>query len=190
MKVAFQVLIFTLGIIISLTGIREKARTTTYGSWEIAQSSGTTNKEQLLEVAVPSSAIVRLKQEGSYTGELIAFNSTNLMIKANGFSETVPLSQIKEVEFQGNIWIETPAGTRKRVPIRGLTIPLEAVPVTAFNLGNPPNTAMLNLERVLSQEEFERLSNQTNRVHVVKKILFESSETMTIRIVGARGLAN
>ncbi len=186
MKGAFQGLTLALAIIISLTGIREEARTTTYKSWEIAQSSGTANKEQLLEVAVPSSAIVRLKQEGSYTGELIAFNSTNLMIAANGFSETVLLSQIKQVEFQGDVWIDTPAGTRKRVPIRGITIPLKAVPVTAFNLGNPPHTAMLNLETVLSQEEFERLSSQTNRIHVVKKILFESSETMTIRIVGAR----
>ena len=186
MKRAFQGLTFTLAIILSLTVIREEAKTSTYKLWEITQSSPTANKEQLLEVVVPSSAIVRLKQKGSYTGELIAFNSKNLVITANGFSETVPLSKIEQVEFQGDVWIVTQAGTRKRVPIRGISIPLEAVPVTAFNLVNPPHTAMLNLETVLSQEEFDRLSSQTKRIHVVKKILFESSETMTIKIVGAR----
>lgn len=87
--------------------------------------------------------------------------------------------------FQGDVWIVTPEGTRKRVPIRGITIPLAAIPVTAFKLENPPQTAMLNLE-TLNKEEFERLSSQTDRIHVVKKILFESPQTMTIRIVGAR----
>ena len=144
------------------------------------------NNEQLLEVAVPTSAIVRLKQGGSFTGELIAFNSRDLVITANGFSETVTLSEIQQVEFQGDVWIATTNGTRKRVPIRGLTIPLEAVPVSALNLGNPPSKAVLNLETVLSREEFEKLSGQPDRIHVLKKILFESSEKMTIRIVGAR----
>ena len=157
----------------------------------MSQNLEIAKNEQLLEVAVPSSAIVRLKQGGSYKGELIAFNTKNLEIAANGFSETVTLSQIKQVEFQEDVWIVTPNGTRKRVPIRGgITIPLEAVPVSALNLGNPPSTAILNLETVLSREEFERLSNQTDRIHVVKKILFESSEKMTIRIVGARRSAN
>ncbi len=66
---------------------------------------------------MPSSAIVWLKQGGSYTGELIAFNSRNLTVAANSFSETVTLSQIKEVEFQGDVWIATPNGTRQGVPI-------------------------------------------------------------------------
>ena len=190
MKAAKGSLTLALTIAISLAGMGGDALTTAYRSREIAQRSGTVNQERLLTVAVPSSAIVRLKQGGSYTGGLTAFNSRNLVIAANGSSETVPLSQIKQVEFQGDVWIVTPEGTRKRVPIRGITIPLEAVPVTAFNLGNPPHTAMLNLETVLNQEEFERLSGQTDRIHVVKKILFESPETMTIRIVGARRVAN
>lgn len=188
MKVVFRVLnlALTIAISLSLAGIDAEARKITDEAGEIEQPSETTNKEQLLEVAVPPSAIIRLKQEGSYTGELIAFNSTNLVITANGFSETVPLSQIKQVEFQGEIWIDSPTGSRKRLPIRGLSIPFEAVPVTAFNLGNPPNTAILDLETVLSEPEFERISSQTKRIHVVKKILFESSETMTIKIVGAK----
>ncbi len=169
-----------------IPGIGADASLTADKSWKIAQSSPSINEEQLLEVVVPSSTIVRLKQGGSYTGMLTAFNSQNLAIAANGFSETVPLSQIQELEFQGDVWIPTPEGNRKRVPIRGITIPLEEIPVNAFNLGNPPQTAVLNLETVLSQEEFERLSGQTEKIHVVKKILFESAETMTIRLVGAR----
>ena len=190
MKVVFWVFTLALTITMLLTGIVADARIAPYRLWQIAQRSGNANKKQLLEVAVPSSVIIRLKQGGSYTGELIAFNSRNLEVTANSFSETVPLSQIKQVEFQDDVWIVTPAGTRKRVPIRGITIPLEAVPITAFNLKNPPHTALLNLETVLSQSEFERLSSKADRIHVIKKIQFESSEKMTIMIVGARRPTN
>ncbi len=186
MKVVFRLFTLVLTIVMSLSGIGGDARTTAYRSWEIAQRSQTSKKEQLLEVAVPTSAIVRLTPKKSYTGELIDFNSRNLEITANGFSEKVALSEVKQIEFKGDVWIVTPNGTRKRVPIRGITIPLEGVPVKAFKLENPPHKAMLDLATVLNEEEFERLSGQTNRVHVVKKILFESSETMTIRIVAAR----
>ncbi|NEP53053.1 MAG: hypothetical protein F6K65_31340 [Moorea sp. SIO3C2] len=186
MKPVFRVLTLLLTIIMSLTGIEGETRTIAYRSREIAQRSATANKKQLITLVVPSSAIVRFKQGGSYTGELTAFNSQNLRIAANGSSEIVSLSQISQVEFPGDLWIFTPEETRKRVPIRGITIPLEAVPVMGFNLEDPPYTATLNLETVLSHEEFERLSGQTNRIYVVKEILFESTKTMTIKIVRAR----
>lgn len=179
---------YNLAIIVAvlISGLGANGSLTADKSWKIAQGSPSINQEQSLEVVLPTSTIVRLKQGGSYTGMLAAFNSQSLEIAANGFSETIPLSQIQEVEFQGDVWISTPEGNRKRVPIRGITIPLEEVPVNAFNLGNSPQTAILNLEKVLSQEQFERLSSQTEKIHVVKKILFESAETMTIRLVGAR----
>ena len=191
MKVVFR--LFTLALIITtyLSGIGGNARISAYRSWEIAQTSENTNKEQLFEVVVPTSAIIRLTQGKSYTGELRAFNAQNLEITANNFSQIFSLSQIKQVEFQGDVWIVTPNGTKKRLPIRGITIPLEKVPVTAFKLENPPHKAMLDLGTVLNEEEFDRLSSKTNKIHVVKKILFDSQEnklpeTMTIRIVPAK----
>ncbi len=193
MNVVFR--LFTLALIIttSLSGIGGNARISAYRSWEIAQTSENINKEQLLEVFVPTSAIVRLTKGGSYTGELRAFNAQNLEITANNFSQIFSLSQIKQVEFQGDVWIVTPNGTKKRLrlPIRGITIPLEKVPVTAFKLENPPHKAILDLGTVLNEEEFDRLSSKTNKIHVVKKILFDSQEnklpeTMTIRIVPAK----
>ena len=186
MNQAFWKLTFAVAIIIALAGIKGEARTNVNNSWQISQSSEIVNNEQLLNVLVPPSAIVRVKQGGSSTGELIAFNSKDLVISANGSSATVALSEITEIEFQGDIWIATENGTRKRVPIRGTSIPLDAVPVSALNLSDPPSTAEINLENVLSTEEFEKLTGQAKRIHVIKKILFESSEKMTIRIVGAR----
>ena len=186
MKVAFWKLTFAFVIILSVIGIKGEARTNVENSGKISQSSLIANNQQLLEVAVPSSAVVRLPQGGSSTGELTAFNPKDLVISASGFSETVALSEIKEIEFQGDVWITTTSGTRKRVPIRGLTIPLEAVPVSALNLDTPPSKAVLNLETVLSKEEFEKLTGQTKRIHVIKKILFDSSDKMTIDVVGAR----
>lgn len=186
MQSVFHVCNLAIIFAVLIPGIGADASLTADKSWKIAQSSPSINKEQSLEVVVPDSTIVRLKRGGSYTGMLTAFNSQKLAIATNNFSETISLSQIKQVEFQGDVWISTPEGNRKRVPIRGITIPLEEVPVNAFNLGNPPQTAMINLETVLNQEEFERLSDQTEKIYVVKKILFDSTETMTIRLVGAR----
>lgn len=50
---------------------------------------------------------------------------------------------------------------------------------------------MVDLATVLNEEEFDRLSSKTNKIHIVKKILFDSQEnklpeTMTIRIVAAK----
>ncbi len=186
MKVVLRLFTLALTITICLSCMDRDTRTIPYSSSEMTPKSKNTNKEPLLELAVPNSAIVRLKQGNSYTGKLTAFNVENLEIVANSFSETVTFSQIKQVEFQGDIWIVISNETRKRVPIRGLSIPLEAVPVNAFKLENPPHKAVLDLGTVLNEEEFERLSSQTNKIYVVKKILFDSSETMTIRIVAVR----
>jgi hypothetical protein len=186
MKVVFQSLTLALAFAISVTGVEGNSRTIPYSFGGMAQGLEAQKKEQVLEIAVPSLAIVSLKPGSSYTGALTAFNSRNLTIAAGGYSKTFSLSQIKQVEFQGDVWIVTPDGTRKRLPIRGIPIPLEVVPVTAFQLENPPHRAKVNLETVLSREEFERLSSPTDRIHVVKKILFVSPEKMTISIVAAK----
>ena len=171
--------------IIFLAGLGENVTATTTGQLELVQNSGISN-QKILEVVLPVSAIVRLTSGGSYTGELTAFNSTNLTLSASGFSQIVPLAQIRQVDFQGDVWIPNEAGTRRRGRIRGLTQTLVGVPLTALELGDPSNIGTLNLETVLSQEEYERLSSNPERIHVIKELLFETPGETTVKVVAVR----
>ncbi len=171
--------------IIFLAGSGETVTVTPPGQVRLAQNSGSSN-QRVLEVALPESVIVRLTAGGSYTGELTAFNSTHLTVSASGFSQTVSLGQIRQVDFQGNVWIPNPDGQRRSRRIRGIALTLEGVPVNALEIENSSNLALLNLEEVLSDEEFAQLSSNPDRIHAVKQLRFESSEIMAVRIVAVR----
>lgn len=177
MKVVFRFFILALTITMSLAGIGADARTDPYKLWQIGQRLEFKRQERLLEVAIRESAIIRFKRGGSYTGKLTAFNSQNLTIDSEGSSETIPLSQIEEVEFQGSIWFE---GKKTRPPIRGIKI-LPDLPVTALNLANPPIVASLSL-KTMSSEGFERFSSNANCPCTISKIILQSTEKMTVKL--------
>jgi small nuclear ribonucleoprotein (snRNP)-like protein len=149
---------------------------------DIAQDSGNRD-EKVLEVALPESATVTLVAGESYTGELTAFDSTELTISVDSFSETFSLAQISNVEFQGEVWFTNSEGRRRRASIRGIVIPIEDVPVSALELSPSPDLATLDLENVLSDSEFIRLADEPR---ALKKIQLDSSEIMTVKIVGIR----
>lgn len=135
------------------------------------------SQETALEVAVPDKATVVLKRGNPLTGGLTAFNQASLRLSAGGYSETVPLNQIKSIEFQGDVWIEgEPLPSR----IRGYVKTWPGVPVTAFRLQNPPQSAKVNLNRVLTPEELRKLLNIKDKVHVLYKISFNSPQKMTL----------
>ena len=173
MKKTFWKLTFAVAIIIPLTAIGVKVRTAPYKQWQIAQSLQFKKQERLLEVAIRESAIVRFKQGGSYSGKLTAFNSQNLTIDIEGTSETIPLSQIEEVEFQGAVWIR---GEPTRPPIRGIKI-LPDLPLTALELANPPIKASLSL-KTMSSEGFERFSRNENCPCMISKIILQDTDTL------------
>jgi len=62
--------------------------------------------------------------------------------------------------------------------VRSQTWP--GVPVTAFRLQNPPQSAKVNLNRVLTPEELQKLLNIKDKVHVLSKINFNSPQKMTL----------
>lgn len=173
--------------IIFLTGLGRDVTATARGLLEVAQKSGSSS-QRVLEVALPKSATVRLTAGGSYTGRLTTFNSTNLTLSADGFSQTIPLAQIGQIEFQGDVWIQNEEGTRRfrRRRIRGLTQTLVGVPRTALVLGSLSSMGTLNLEHVLSQAEYERLSSNPERIHVIKELLFDTPGEMTVKVVVVR----
>jgi hypothetical protein len=135
------------------------------------------SQETALEVAVPDKATVVLKRGNPLTGRLTAFNQASLRLSAGGDSETVPLNQIKSIEFEGDVWIEgEPLPSR----IRGYVKTWPGVPVTALRLQNPPQSAKVNLNRVLTPEELRKLLNIKDKVHVLYKINFNSPQKMTL----------
>ena len=177
MKGVFRFFTLALTVTISLAGIGAKAGTVSYKLSQIAQSLEFNRQERLLEVAIRESAIIRFKRGGSYTGKLTAFNSQNLTIELAGTSETIPLSQIEEIKFQGSIVFE---GEITYPPIRGIKI-LPDLPITALDLANPPITASLSL-KTMSSEGFARFSDNVNCPCTISKIILEGTEKMTLKL--------
>jgi hypothetical protein len=129
-------------------------------------------------VAVPDKATVTRKQGASLTGQLTAFNQTSLTLSAGGYSEKVPLTQVKAIAFEGDVW-----STGKPLPIkfRGSKI-LPDFPLQALKLGNPPRQATIALATMSPQGRERLLEDTQNKPHGVKKILLNSSTKMTIHI--------
>jgi hypothetical protein len=145
-----------------------------WAGWQgSARSQGT-----VLEVAVPDKATVTRKQGASLTGQLTAFNQTSLTLSAEGYSEKVPLTQVKAIAFQGgDIWIE---GQRLPARIRGFIKTWSGISVSVLNLQNPPRLANLNLNGIENPEELKKLLSNNNKVRVISKISFDSPRTMTV----------
>ncbi len=177
MKGVFRFLTLAMTVTMPLVGIGAKAGTALYKISQIAQSLEFNRQERLLEVAIRESAIIRFKRGGSYTGKLTAFNSQNLTIELAGTSETIPLSKIEEIKFQGAIVFE---GERTYPPIRGIKI-LSDLPIVAFNLIEPPITASLSL-KTMSSEGFARFSNNANCPCTISTIILHSTEKMTVKL--------
>ncbi|MEB3212739.1 MAG: hypothetical protein VKL39_15370 [Leptolyngbyaceae bacterium] len=148
---------------------------------ELAQAASSSG-QRILEVALQESATARLTSGESYTGGLTAFDSSNLTLSSGNFSQPVPLAQLREVEFFGDVWILTPEGWQRSPVIRGLAIPLEGVSVDAFELSSPGKSANLDLTDVLDDEEFARLLRDPNKIHTVTEITFTASEQMDVTV--------
>jgi hypothetical protein len=184
MKGFLILLSLACALLIFLSGIGETTLVISSKSLGVAQASGTGRR--VLEVVLPETAIVTLAQGSSYTGLLTGFNATELTLSAGNASRTVLLDEISAVEFQGDVWIPNEDGEVRRGRIRGLTQTLTGVPITALEIGSSTRLGNLALGAVLTQEEYERLSSDADRIHVLKELIFEGSDDMTIKIVGVR----
>lgn len=151
---------------------------------DLAQSGGNTQSSRILQVALPEFATVRLREGGSYTGELTGFSANNLTLSASGQSMRLAHSQIRQVEFGGTVWVPTPNGDIQPYRIRGLSQALENVPVNALNWDGSSSLANLNLQGVLTQGEFNRLTRNSDLIYALIRVNFEpsNSSTMDVRV--------
>ncbi len=143
--------------------------------------------QQILTVAVPKSATIFLKKGESYTGHLTAFDAKNLALTAEDYSQSFPIKDIKQIDFsKDDVWIMTPEGTSRRLPIRGIPIPIENIPITSFSLKDELIEGTINLGQVLTPEEFEKLTKDPKKIRVVQTIIFQDSDTLTIKLIAVK----
>jgi len=149
---------------------------------DLARRGGSTQSGRILQVALPESATVRLTQGGSYSGNLTGFSSDNLTLSAGRQSITLAHSQIRQVEFSGTVWIPTPGGDVQLYRIRGLSQALENVPANALIWDGSSSLANLNLQGVLTQGEFSRLTRDSDLVYALIRVNFEPSNSNTMDV--------
>jgi hypothetical protein len=88
------------------------------------------------------------------------------------------------VELRGTVWIPNPDGTTAPLPlpIRGLSQDLENVPIRALAWNGSPSLARLNLQGVLSQGEFNRLTGNPELIYALTRMQFEPSNSTTMDV--------
>ena len=137
---------------------------------------------RVLEVALPESATVRLTSGGSVTGKLTRFSASDLTLSVSGQSRTLPHAQIRQMEMGDTVWIRNPDGNREARRIRGVSQSLENVPVSALVWNDSSNLASLNLQGVLTQGEFNRLTSNPSLIYALSRVSFESSSSNTMNV--------
>lgn len=181
-KLLFWGLVMVSTAIVLLAGVGTNSFVKAVTQVEIAQSSGNTQSGRVLQVALPEFATVRLTQGGSYTGKLTGFSANNLTLSASGQSMTLAHSQVRQVEFGGTVWIPNPDGDVEAYRIRGLSQSIERVPMNALTWDSSSNLANLNLQGVLTQGEFNRLTRNPSLIYALIRVNFEPSNATTMDV--------
>jgi len=183
MKTALKII--TLTLLVSSLGLVGCSETTTSEPKEIAEAPNT--QAELLPISLPETALVLQKSNGSKSGQLTALSEQELTISQKDTSQTLSLSEVKRIVFQGDAWIRDEQGKRVR-KFRGENASKKGeqvwreIPIKAFQLQNP-ETGSLSLGTVLSDENLQDiLSISQDSVYIVDAIEFDSSgRTMTIK---------
>ncbi|NET53179.1 MAG: hypothetical protein F6K09_32285 [Merismopedia sp. SIO2A8] len=107
--------IFAIALLVSITGLAGYAQTSSRKLNYLAQGQGARFQESQLSVALPQLATVRPKQGDSMTGKLTKLNQQELTISNDNSSKSLPISQINNIAFKGDVWITKANGRRIRM---------------------------------------------------------------------------
>jgi hypothetical protein len=178
MKVTFRWLAIPLILLIAVGG--NNAGMAIYTNSSSVKKSSVASQKTDLEVAVPETATIsRNDGKSSLTGSLSNFSDKDVTISANGYSEAVPLPQIKSIEFNGDVWIK---GQALPARIRGITKTLEGLPVGSFKLDSSQKSAVISLKTMTSRGLERFFKDTANKPFGVKAIILERSDELTIKI--------
>lgn len=159
----------------------------------IVQKQNNKNVKESVQVALSEFVLVSLKEGGITSGDFINLNDKSLIIAFGGFTQGIPLSNIKTVEFQQGVWIpanDTIICQRSYKNCHKFTERTTKgqktwsnIPITNFNLAQGSRTALLELQEIVKDEDWQDLIDQSNDiVYVVDQIeMQESGKKMTIK---------
>lgn len=136
-------------------------------------------------VALPATAIVRLKQGGSLSGQLVALTPTAVTLAVGPQRQTVAMAKVSTIDFQqsNDLWVTLPNGIRQRVrPIRGLSLPLDALPSSALRVDAVSAVAIVDLTPVLSAEQFAKLTHNPDVVHVLQRLQVSADGNLALLV--------
>lgn len=152
----------------------------------ITQGVSVKQKQQILSVTVPELGTIFLKNGNSYTGKLTAFNAQSLTLSVGDYSQSFPLKDVQKIDFSlDDVWIEIERGRRQRLPIRGIPIGIDNIPLSGFTLNKSKITGQINLAH-LPPDQFEKLTKDPKKIKVIKTIIVEKNQTLTIKIVNSK----
>lgn len=174
-----------VSLLISLAGSIDLAKANDTLIYRLQVSQKPIAQDEAISVELPESATIWLKDGSSRTGKLAGLDKQNVVIADT--SKPLSVKQIDRVEFQGEVWVVDRDGTKRR--IRGEDLASrkpktwQNVPLTEFQLQNPPNTAKLKLAKILGENEFkDLLAISRNSLFVMQEIRFESPEKLAIQV--------
>jgi hypothetical protein len=123
-------------------------------------------------VALPTTATVRLKSGGSLSGRLVKRTASTITLAAGKQSQSLDLSQVISIEFAqpSDLWVKLPNGRRQLRPIRGISLPVDALPNSAIQVDGSGERAVVDLTSVLTDEQFAKLTRNPGVVYVLNRL--------------------
>jgi hypothetical protein len=150
----------------------------------VAQARQTAASRSAWPVGLPATATVRLRQGGSLRGRLVALTATTLTLAVGQQSQTVPRNLVSSVEFAqpNDLWVTLPRGRRQLRPIRGLSLPIDALPSSAVQVDGRSDTAMVDLTVVFTDEQFAKLIRNPDVFYVLDRLELGPEGTIDLRV--------
>ena len=160
----------SLGLSHSLMAQARPAATTPRSTWPIA---------------LPATAIVRLKRGGSLSGRLVNLTVSSVTLAAGQQSQKVAMAQVSTIEFiqPQELWVKLPNGRQQQArPIRGLSLPIDPLPSSAIQVDGARDAAIVNLTTVFTEEQFAKLSRNPDVVYVLNLLEVEPGGLLALRV--------
>ena len=148
---------------------------------------GNVDSKLPLPVVIPSPVELAMTDGRSASGNLQTFNSDELTLSANGQTKSFPITKVERINFEEEVWLQNPGEERRRSWIRGIEITIPNVPMRSLSADMTSNTGVIYLADVLSNREYEKLTDSDTTAYVIRIIRPNRAiQTMTVEIVPTR----
>lgn len=138
-------------------------------------------------LALPPVATVRLKQGGSLSGRLVKLStsSVTLAVGSGGRTRSVALAKIESIDYvqPNDLWVTRSNGLRQQFrPVRGLSLPIEALPISSFHVDGAGDMAIVDLTTVFTDDQFARLSQNPEVMYVLNQLSVGPDGKILLRV--------